>query len=171
MRNKVGKTTDKVKKPQSINISEEYKMEIKKKGNTVFIKDSNITREDYEAKVFSNPSLLKTNSIYKQQSYARYSLQHFLEYTFRWDYWLVVTYGINPQKVDVDLTQLGEKELDWDRFDKEDAFNFKLPYSKREVVVRLLTHGLQKQIEAELKGLKKLKKAPSSPSRLLILCE
>ena len=66
-----------------------------------------------------------------------------------------------PQKVDVDLTQLGEKELDWDRFDKEDAFNFKLPYSKREVVVRLLTHGLQKQIEAELKGLKKLKKEPS----------
>ena len=102
MRNKVGKTTDKVKKPQSINISEEYKMEIKKKGNTVFIKDSNITREDYDSKVFSNPSLLKTNSIYKQQSYARYSLQHFLEYTFRWDYWLVVTYGINPQKVDVD---------------------------------------------------------------------
>jgi len=64
----------------------------------------------------------------------------------------------NKQTEVVDLTQLTDKELDWDRFDTEDAFKFELPVSKRTVTVRHLTHGIQRKIDAELKGLKKLKK-------------
>jgi len=64
----------------------------------------------------------------------------------------------NKQTEVVDLTQLTDKELDWDRFDTEDAFKFELPVSKRTVTVCHLTHGIQRKIDAELKGLKKLKK-------------
>ena len=67
----------------------------------------------------------------------------------------------NEQKQTIDLTQLEDKEIDWSIYDKEDAFDFELPVSKRTVKVRHLTHGIQKKIDAELKGLKKLKKAPA----------
>ena len=104
MRNKFGKNNGKVKKQESINISEEYKMESNKKGNGSFIKDSNTTRQDYDTKVFSNPSALRTSNVYKQQSFTKYALQYYLENTFKWDYFLVVTFGNRPQKVDVDKT-------------------------------------------------------------------
>tara|TARA_A100001015_G_C14827826_1_gene647398 strand:- start:245 stop:748 length:504 start_codon:yes stop_codon:yes gene_type:complete len=84
-------------------------MDSNKKGNGSFIKDGNITRKDYDAQVFSNPSLLKTTNIYKQQSYTKYALQYFLENTFKWDYWLVVTFGNRPQKVDVDKTLIASQ--------------------------------------------------------------
>ena len=64
----------------------------------------------------------------------------------------------NKQKQTIDLTQLKDKELDWDRFENEDAFEFQLPVSKRKITVCHLTHGIQRKIDAELKGLKKLKK-------------
>ena len=67
----------------------------------------------------------------------------------------------NKQKEVVDLTQLEDKEIDWDRFDKENAFTFTLPVSKRTVTVRHMTHGIQRKIDAEIKGLAKLKKAPA----------
>ena len=67
----------------------------------------------------------------------------------------------NAQKEIIDLTQLEDKQIEWDRFDKDDAFDFELPVSKRTVTVQHLTHGIQKKIDAELKGLKKLKKAPA----------
>ena len=64
----------------------------------------------------------------------------------------------NKQKETIDLTQLEEKEFDWDRFDKENGFDFQLPVSKRKITVCHLTHGKQRKIDAELKGLAKLKK-------------
>tara|TARA_A100001201_G_scaffold49523_1_gene49379 strand:- start:3012 stop:3875 length:864 start_codon:yes stop_codon:yes gene_type:complete len=67
----------------------------------------------------------------------------------------------NKQKEMVDLTQLEDKEIDWDSFEKEDAFTFDLPVSKRSVTVRHMTHGIQRKVDAELKGLAKLKKAPA----------
>ena len=67
----------------------------------------------------------------------------------------------NKQTEIVDLTQLEDKEIDWKRFEEKDAFEFELPVSKRKVTVRHMTHGIQRKIDAELKGLAKLKKAPA----------
>ena len=67
----------------------------------------------------------------------------------------------NKQEVVVDLTQINEKEFDWDRFEGKDPFTFELPVSKRKVTVRHTTHGIQRKIDAELKGLAKLKKDPA----------
>ena len=51
----------------------------------------------------------------------------------------------NEQEEIIDLTQLTDKEIDWSAFDKEDAFEFQLPVSKRTVKVHLITQRIQKK--------------------------
>ena len=64
----------------------------------------------------------------------------------------------------VDLTQLPEKEIDWSLLDKgTNEFTLNLPAAKIPIKVKLLTQRDQSKIDAELKGLAKLKKdAPVS---------
>ncbi len=63
------------------------------------------------------------------------------------------------QKVNVDLTKLQEAEIDWDAHTSgKNEFTLELPASKRVVTLRLLTQGQQRKIDAELKGLAKLKR-------------
>ena len=51
------------------------------------------------------------------------------------------------------------KKIDFKRFiEGTREFNVKLPLSKREITVQILTSGDDKIIDAELKGLKKLEK-------------
>jgi hypothetical protein len=57
----------------------------------------------------------------------------------------------------VDLTELKEKEIDESVFIQGvNEVPFVLPQSKNEITFRLLTHGDERAIESELKGLKKL---------------
>jgi len=59
----------------------------------------------------------------------------------------------------VDLTKLKEKEIDWDLIqDGKNEFVFKLPACKRQVKLKILEQRDQKRMDAELKGLAKLKK-------------
>ena len=63
------------------------------------------------------------------------------------------------QEVTVDLTQLGEKEIDWNLITPGvNKFDLELPASKRQVTISCLSQSVQKKIEAELKGLAKLKR-------------
>jgi predicted DNA binding CopG/RHH family protein len=60
------------------------------------------------------------------------------------------------QKVTIDLTQIEHKEVDYSLFEKRtNEFDFELPQSKRVVTFRLLTHGVENDIDAEIKGLTK----------------
>jgi hypothetical protein len=73
----------------------------------------------------------------------------------------------NKQTITVDLTQLQDLEIDWDSVkDDNDTLTLTLPASKRSVVVRLMTHGLQKKIDHENKALAKLKKDGSITTML-----
>ena len=64
-----------------------------------------------------------------------------------------------PLEVNVDLTKLGEKEIDWTIHEQgNNEFGLDLPASKRKVTLRLLTQRLQRKLDAELKALAKLKK-------------
>jgi len=64
--------------------------------------------------------------------------------------------GIDQEET-IDLTSLDHKEIKFENFTQHvNAFPFTLPSSKREVILRLLTHQDEKNIEQELKGLKKL---------------
>ena len=61
----------------------------------------------------------------------------------------------------VDLTKLGEKNIDWDLIKKGiNEFSVELPAAKIKVKVKLLTQRDQSKMDAELKGLAKLKKNP-----------
>lgn len=65
----------------------------------------------------------------------------------------------NNQEVEitVDLSTLNEKEIDESLFKEGiNEFHFKLPKSENEITFKLLTHGDDKKIEAEIAGLKKI---------------
>jgi hypothetical protein len=61
------------------------------------------------------------------------------------------------KEVIVDLTQLTEKIVDESLFKAgENEFTFNLPNSGNTVTFKLLTHGDEQKIEAEIKGLQKI---------------
>jgi hypothetical protein len=57
--------------------------------------------------------------------------------------------------VEYDLQNLKYKEVDWSKFDNKNEFEFVLPHSKNTVTFKVLTVGLDKKIDEEMKGLKK----------------
>ena len=60
------------------------------------------------------------------------------------------------QKVTIDLTQIEHKEVDYSLFERRvNEFDYELPNSKRVVTFRLMTHGLEKEVQAELKSMNK----------------
>ena len=77
------------------------------------------------------------------------------------DYEITVT---DPESGDpishtVDLTDLKDKEIDWSLIeDGINAFPLTLPTSKKQIKLKLLSQGEQTKIDAELKGLAKIKK-------------
>jgi len=70
----------------------------------------------------------------------------------------------NEQTVTIDLTDLKEKDVDFDLLkDGQLAYDYELPVTKRKIKVRLLDQRIQNKIDAEVKGLAKLKKdAPAT---------
>jgi hypothetical protein len=68
-------------------------------------------------------------------------------------------YNQNGQEIEavVDLSQLNEKQLDETLLKKGiNEFSFDLPKSGNVVTFKLLTHGDEKKIDAEIKGLQKI---------------
>jgi hypothetical protein len=62
----------------------------------------------------------------------------------------------NKQKETIDLTQFKELPLDESLYVNGNRFEFQLPYSKRNIVVKCLTHKDTQDIEAEIRGMKKV---------------
>ena len=78
-----------------------------------------------------------------------------------------ITYG--GQTHTVDLSLMDNREIDESLYQgPETEFSFTLPAADIEIKFRLLTHGLEKKIDNEIKGLKKIQKdnAPESTVRL-----
>jgi len=62
----------------------------------------------------------------------------------------------NKQKVTIDLSQIEHKEVDYSLFEKrKNEFDFELPNSKRKVTFKLMSHGMETQIQHELKSMNK----------------
>ena len=65
--------------------------------------------------------------------------------------------NVNNQQIAVDLTELKEKEINESLYKRGlNEFDFTLPHSKNNVTFKLLTHGDEQKIEAEIKGLQKI---------------
>jgi len=72
------------------------------------------------------------------------------------------TISYNGTDHTVDLTELENKELDEKLFTEGiNNFEYTLPHSKTKITFRLLTDGIDKQIEEEIKGVKKINKNAS----------
>ena len=65
----------------------------------------------------------------------------------------------NEQTVQIDLTDLKEKDVDFSLLkDGQMTYDYELPVTGRKIKVRLLDQRVQNKIDAETKGLAKLKK-------------
>ena len=68
----------------------------------------------------------------------------------------------NGQNQIVDLSELQNGEMDEDLFKSgENNFAFTLPHTDNQITFKLLTHGDDKKIDAEIKGIKKIDKEGS----------
>ena len=62
----------------------------------------------------------------------------------------------NKQKVTIDLTQIEHKEVDYSPFEnRATEFDFELPISNRNITFRFMTHGLEREVQGEIKSLNK----------------
>ena len=68
--------------------------------------------------------------------------------------------------ITIDLAEIKNKEIDYDLCKNLNEFIFTLPQSKNEVVFKVLTHQDEKQIDTELKGLKKVNLSADVTTRL-----
>jgi len=79
---------------------------------------------------------------------------------------------INPEtgdevKTTIDLTELKEKEVDWSLIKEGvNEFDLQLPMSKKQVKLKIITQNDQNKIDAETKGLKKVKKDAAATTLL-----
>tara|TARA_Y100001972_G_scaffold104230_1_gene131025 strand:- start:473 stop:1219 length:747 start_codon:yes stop_codon:yes gene_type:complete len=81
----------------------------------------------------------------------------------------ILSYGkiykveIDEEIVDVDLSKLENDDIKASDYKRgENNFKFKLPETGNEITFKLLTHGDERAIDRELKGLKKINKNNSS---------
>jgi len=70
------------------------------------------------------------------------------------------------ETVVVDLSEIKNKDLDETMYNNLNEFTFTLPRSKNEIVFKVLTHKDEKQIETEVKGLKKINLSAEVTTRL-----
>lgn len=78
-----------------------------------------------------------------------------------------ITYGGEVHTVDLSL--MDNREIDESLYQGPDTeFSFTLPAAQIEIKFKLLTHGVEKKIDNEIKGLRKIQKenAPESTVRL-----
>ena len=68
--------------------------------------------------------------------------------------------------ITVDLAEIKDKSVDYTLYINNNEFTFVLPQSKNELTFRILTHRDEKQIEDELKGLKKANLSAEVTTRL-----
>jgi hypothetical protein len=72
-----------------------------------------------------------------------------------------ITFGGN--EYNVDLTQIKDKEVDFSLFRRGvNEFTFTLPQTGNNITFKILTHGDEQKIEAEIKGLQKVNPNSSS---------
>ena len=73
------------------------------------------------------------------------------------------TFTYNNEKQTINLTEIEDKTIDKSLIkDGKNEFHYTLPTSKIEVTFKLLTHGDEKVLSNEIKGLKKLNKNSSA---------
>jgi hypothetical protein len=68
------------------------------------------------------------------------------------------------QKVTINLAKIQIKEVEFDKLNTENRYDFELPTSKAKIVFKLLTHKDEMDINAELQALERLTKVKDGAS-------
>ena len=68
--------------------------------------------------------------------------------------------------ITIDLAELKNKDVDYSLYKDNNEFTFTLPRSKNEITFKILTHRDERQIDDELKGLKKANLSAEVTTRL-----
>ena len=63
-----------------------------------------------------------------------------------------------PQEVTVDLGAVQTKEIDFELLSPENRYEFTTPHGKNKLEFKILTHGDEKKIDADIKALSRLNK-------------
>ena len=95
---------------------------------------------------------------------AVYLATRMLGYGPEYDVEVTDPFSGEKQKVTVDLSTLQTKDINLDILNPQNRYELTLPVSKKKLVVRLLTHKDEKDINAEIQALERLTKGKSSSS-------
>jgi hypothetical protein len=71
------------------------------------------------------------------------------------------------QKVTIDLSKVQTKDIDFSLLNSENRYKLELPQSKKEVIIKLLTHRDEVEITKELQALQRLSKGTEMASQEL----
>jgi len=73
-------------------------------------------------------------------------------------------FNYNGEEISVDLTEVNDKELQEEHLLEKgkNEFSFMLPTIQKNITFKILTHGDEKKVDAEVKGLKKIDKKSSA---------
>jgi hypothetical protein len=84
------------------------------------------------------------------------------------DYKVTFTHPITGEEevITIDLAEMKNKEIDYSLFKNNNEFTFTLPKSQNQISFKMLTHKDERQIENELKGLKKINLSAEVTTRL-----
>ena len=68
------------------------------------------------------------------------------------------------QPTTIDLSKIQTKEVDFDKLNRENLYEFELPKTKKKIKFKLLTHKDETDINAEVAALQRLQKGKSDVS-------
>lgn len=79
------------------------------------------------------------------------------------EYKIEVTNSLGePQEVVVDLGKVQTKDIDLDTLSEDNKYEFTTPFGKNKLEFKILTHGDEKKIDADIKALQRLNKGVSA---------
>ena len=64
----------------------------------------------------------------------------------------------NKQQVSIDLSKVKTKDINFERLNRKNEYEFELPLSKKKIKFKLLTHKDEKEISEEIQALEKINK-------------
>jgi hypothetical protein len=92
---------------------------------------------------------------------AVYLATRMLGYGPEYDVEVTDPFSGEKQKVTIDLSTIQTKDIDFSKLNKENRYELVLPVSKKKLIVRLLTHKDEKDINQEIQALERLTKGKS----------
>ena len=83
------------------------------------------------------------------------------------DYEVEVTdpFTLEQQKVSIDLSKVQTKDIDFDKLNTQNRYEFELPTSKKKIVFKLLTHKDEMDINKDIQAMQRLSGKGEAPSQ------